>query len=37
MQYICVESVDWGDEFDVNFAEILNEEEYQNILMLKKY
>ena len=36
MQYICIDSVDWGDEFDVDFAEILNEEEYQKYSYAKK-
>lgn len=36
MNYICCDSLDWGDEFDVDFAEIINEEEYQKYSYAKK-
>ena len=36
MKYICTESIDWADEFDVDFSELLNEEEYQKYSYAKK-
>ena len=35
MNYIATASIDWADEFDVNFCEILSEEEYQKYKYLQ--
>lgn len=36
MNYIATASIDWADEFDVNFCEILSEEEYQRYKYLQE-
>lgn len=35
MNYIATASIDWADEFNVNFCEILSEEEYQRYKYLQ--
>ena len=34
--YLVTDSIDWGDEFDVHFYEILNEDQYNLFSLAKK-
>ena len=36
MNYIATASIDWADEFDVHFCEILSEEDYQKYKYLQE-
>lgn len=36
MNYLIIGSIDWADEFDVTFFEIISEEDYQKYLIAKK-